>query len=74
MTPEELKAARRKLGLSVAQMAAMLDTDPLSIRRFEGSEAAKTHRLPSPRVVRLLRAYLEGHRPDDWPDPRPAPD
>lgn len=67
MTPAQIKEARQKLGLSVAQLATMIDTDPLSVRRMEGNPEAKTHRLPAPRMVRLIEAYLSGYRPLDWP-------
>ena len=67
MTPADLKEARHAMGLSVADMARLLDTDPLSIRRMEGSAEAKTHRTPAPRMVRLMQAYLDGYRPTDWP-------
>lgn len=67
MTPAEMKDARKKLGLSVNQMATMIDTDPLSVRRMEGNPDAKTHRHPAPRMVRLIEAYLSGYRPLDWP-------
>ena len=67
MTPNELKAARQSLGLSASQLAALLDTDPQTIRRMEQSETANTFRTPAPRMVRLIRAYLDGYRPSDWP-------
>jgi ribosome-binding protein aMBF1 (putative translation factor) len=67
MTPAQIKEARQKLGLSVNQMATMIDTDPLSVRRMEGNPEAKTHRHPAPRMVRLIEAYLSGYRPLDWP-------
>ena len=67
MTPAEIKEARHRLGLSVNQMATMIDTDPLSVRRMEGNPEAKTHRRPAPRMVRLIEAYLSGYRPSDWP-------
>ncbi|RJL06029.1 helix-turn-helix domain-containing protein [Paracoccus aestuarii] len=67
MTPTELKQARQSLGLSTAQLAALLDTDPQTIRRMEQSESASTFRTPAPRMVRLIRAYLDGYRPTDWP-------
>ena len=67
MTPAEIKEARQLLGLSTAQLAALLETDPQTIRRMEQSEAANTFRRPAPRMVRLLRAYLDGYRPGDWP-------
>lgn len=67
MTPLKIKEARHKLGLSAPQVAALLDTDPQTIRRMEQSETANTFRSPAPRMVRLLRAYLDGYRPADWP-------
>lgn len=67
MTPAEIKQARQSLGLTTAQLGAMLDTDPQTIRRMEQSETAKTFRSPAPRMVRLIRAYLAGYRPEDWP-------
>lgn len=66
MTPAEIKEARHKLGLSVAKLAELLDTDPQTIRRMEQSETANTFRRPAPRMVRLISAYLEGYRPADW--------
>ena len=67
MTPKELKQARQSLGLSSSQLAALLDTDPQTIRRMEQRETATTFRRPAPRMMRLLRAYLDGYRPHDWP-------
>lgn len=66
MTPAQIKGARHKLGLSVAKLAELLDTDPQTIRRMEQSETANTFRRPAPRMVRLISAYLEGYRPADW--------
>ena len=68
MTPSEVKQARQSLGLTVSQLAMLLDTDPQTIRRMEQSESANTFRKPAPRMVRLVRAYLDGYRPPDWPD------
>ena len=67
MTPAELKQARQSLGLTTAQLGAMLDTDAQTIRRMEQRADAKTFRSPAPRMLRLLRAYLDGYRPADWP-------
>lgn len=67
MTPTELKEARHTLGLSVADLARLLDTDAQSIRRMEQREDASTFRRPAPRMIRLIRAYLDGYRPTDWP-------
>lgn len=73
MTPTEIKQARQSLGLSVAQIATLLDTDPQTIRRMEQSETANTFRKPAPRMVRLIRAYLDGYRPNDWPTGAASP-
>ena len=67
MTPAEIKQARLRLGLSQAQLGHLLDTDRQSIYRMELPEGRLTHRKPAPRMVRLLRAYLDGYRPKDWP-------
>lgn len=32
---------------------------------------ASTFRKPAPRMVRLIRAYLDGYRPRDWPKQKP---
>ena len=67
MTPFEIKQARHTLGLSVADLAKLLDTDPQTVRRMEQSETASTFRRPAPRMVRLVQAYMMGYRPPDWP-------
>ena len=68
MKNHESKEARQSLGLSVAQLAALLDTDAQTVRRMEYAESASTFRKPAPRMVRLITAYLSGYRPDDWPE------
>jgi DNA-binding transcriptional regulator YiaG len=67
MTHDQIRAARRRLGLTVKQMAALLDTDDLSIRRLEMHPDRATARKPAPRMLRLIAAYLDGYRPVDWP-------
>lgn len=68
MTPEELNDARHELGLSQREMADMLDTDKQTVRRMEMDPSAQTAREPAPRMVRLIKAYIAGYRPDDWPE------
>lgn len=65
LTAEEVRAARVRLKLNLAQMAYMLG--------FEGSSAKSSmHNLESgerrvrPAQARLIRAYLSGYRPKDW--------
>ena len=67
MTPKALKEARQSLGLSVAEMAAMLETDAQTVRRMEMASTRSTAREPAARMVRLIEAYLSGYRPPDWP-------
>ena len=67
MSPTEIQKARVQLGLSVADMARMLGHSDLHQRRLESSEDVDMHRQARPTTVRLLRAYLDGYRPDDWP-------
>jgi DNA-binding transcriptional regulator YiaG len=67
MTPDKIRQARIKLGLTQAQMAEMLETDAQSIRRWEMQPDAATHRKIPVRAERLIMAYLSGYRPEDWP-------
>jgi ribosome-binding protein aMBF1 (putative translation factor) len=67
MTPTAFRQARLKLGLSVAQMAAMIGCKPLLIRRMEMRRDAASARPVSPMAARLVAIYLDGYRPPDWP-------
>ena len=71
MTPAEIKAAREALGLTQAQIAPLLGYGSQSrIAEIEGGK-----KRAGPAVIRLLRAYLDGYRPSDWPmDTRNATD
>ena len=63
MTPAELDAAIRGLGLSRSQAAAMLGVTTNTVARY----ASGARGVPGP-VVRLLAIYSDGYRPDDWPE------
>lgn len=67
MKANEIKQARQELGLTQSELGRLLDTDGQSVRRMEMHESASTSRKPPPRLVRLLRAYMDGYRPSDWP-------
>lgn len=67
MTPDEIKTARKRLGLSVAGLACALETDPQTIRRMEYPDTASTARKPAVRMEQLINAYLSGYRPSHWP-------
>jgi len=63
MTPTEFTQARRKLGLSVVQMADMLGMHPIHVRRMEAAPSVASHRKVTPTTLRLLNALLAGYRP-----------
>jgi DNA-binding transcriptional regulator YiaG len=67
MTPTEIRAARLALGITQAELAKMLNVEARTVRRMESDPAHSTHRKPAVRMARLIRAYLDGHRPVDWP-------
>lgn len=67
MTPDEFKEARRKLGLSVSQIADMLGVSHQHARRWTADPGAGSYRPINETVERLLQAYLDGYRPKDWP-------
>jgi transcriptional regulator with XRE-family HTH domain len=66
MTHIELRSARLRLGLSLAEFARLLGYDGNQIKstahRLEIGQ--RTIREPQ---RRLVEAYLAGYRPDDWP-------
>ena len=66
MTPQSLIEARRRLRLTLSEMAHMLG--------YEGVQArSQAHHLETgrrdirPAQRRLIEAYLDGYRPEDWP-------
>ena len=62
MTPSEIKQARQSLGLDQSEMAAMLGLGaPTRISEIENGKPT------SQSVTRLMQAYLDGYRPNDWP-------
>jgi len=67
MNHTEVRAARLALGLTPAELAKLLDVGTQTVTRMESTPDRSKHRLPAVRMVRLIRAYLDGHRPADWP-------
>ena len=67
MTHTEVRAARIALGLEPDELAKMLDVGTQTVTRMESTPDRSKHRKPAVRMVRLIRAYLDGHRPADWP-------
>lgn len=65
MTNQELRAIRQKLGLTQAELAAVLGYElPLTVSTME----RETNPKPIPKhVALLLIAYRDGYRPENWP-------
>lgn len=64
----EFKAARKSLGLTLAELGAILDTDSRTIRKWEADENASTGRTPNPIACQVMKWMLQGYRPPEWPD------
>ncbi|GGD87894.1 hypothetical protein GCM10011390_03320 [Aureimonas endophytica] len=74
MDADEFRMAQQHLGLSDASMALMLGiSDPQHVRRLKAGPEAGYAREIKPWHVRLIRAYLEGYRPADWPQENFSP-
>lgn len=69
MTPDEIRAAQKALGLSQAKLAQVMGLRGQAAI----SEWLTGKHEPTGPAVRLLRAYLDGYRPRDWPTSTPAP-
>jgi transcriptional regulator with XRE-family HTH domain len=63
MTPQEIREARLRLGLTQAQLAPLLGYSDVA----RVSELERGVRQPNGAVLCLLRAYLDGYRPENWP-------
>lgn len=63
MTSNQFKQARQSLGLTQPKMAAMLGLSRIG----SVSEIERGLTVVTPMAERLIRAYLSGYRPDDWP-------
>lgn len=59
MTPAEIREARISLGLTQSALATALEVDPNDLSRIECGR-----KRPPVRFIRLLRAMLDGYRPD----------
>jgi transcriptional regulator with XRE-family HTH domain len=63
MAPDEIKHARKVLGLTQAQMAMVMGyADKTRISHIEAGREKISRQAEL-----LLRAYLDGYRPDGWP-------
>lgn len=62
MTPADFRQARKSLGLTQGQLAALMGVAHRTVQKWEGGE-----RGIDPPAARLLQAYQAGYRPEDWP-------
>lgn len=67
-THTKFKEARRKLGLTQSNMAFVLSVSPQHVRRMETDPDNNSARPVNGTTARLVRAYLDGYRPADWPE------
>jgi transcriptional regulator with XRE-family HTH domain len=66
MSPKQIEAARKTLGLTLSQMADMLGYEGAQ-RRQQANDLESGRRPVREPQRRLVEAYLAGYRPDDWP-------
>lgn len=66
MTPAEFARARQELGLRNADLARMLGLSEARAATTFWQWAAGRRRI-DPAHALLMRAYLNGYRPPDWP-------
>jgi DNA-binding transcriptional regulator YiaG len=61
MTKDDFRASRRALGLTQEALARLIGRTRRNIQQWESGE-----RPVDGAAARLVRAYLDGYRPDDW--------
>lgn len=66
MTPAEFQEARHTLGLPAADLARLLGISPTRATQTFSDWVRGVRQIDPARVL-LLRAYLDGYRPADWP-------
>ena len=66
-TPEKIKTSIKSLRLNQTLAALMLGISREQMHRLTNrGNDGKPRRTPNLTVQRLLKAYLDGYRPDDW--------
>ena len=66
MSPEQLKQARASLGLTLEAMATMLGYQGNQRRQMCHDLETGRRYIREPQR-RLVEAYIDGYRPEDWP-------
>lgn len=62
MTPAEVRAARKLLGLNQSQLAGVMGVRQATVSDWERG----IYSADGP-AARLLQAYISGYRPHNWP-------
>jgi len=63
----EFKEARQKLGLTQSELGHILNTSPVTVRKWEMPDTASNARTPNPVAAQVMRWLLAGYRPPQWP-------
>lgn len=66
MTRDEFQQARKSLGLSDEDLARMIGIAPARAVQTFSDWRCGVRNMDAARA-RLIRAYLDGYRPEDWP-------
>jgi len=64
MTGEEIRNARKQLGLTQAEFAVVVGYPS---KTYVSDVEAERYQVSRP-VEKLVRIYLSGYRPADWPE------
>jgi DNA-binding transcriptional regulator YiaG len=67
-TPEGFRETREDLGLSVAQVARLLQTNERTVKRWESEVGTAEDRLVHPTAALVMDWFLGGFRPPEWPE------
>lgn len=67
LSAEDLFNARRSFGLSLSEMGRMLGLKDSPYLRDHMFALENGKKKISPMMARLIKAYLAGYRPSDWP-------
>lgn len=59
----QIRAIRKSVGLTQAQLASVMGVKQPTVSLWETGDAA-----PASTALRLLIAYRDGYRPEDWPE------
>ena len=71
MTSNEFKRARQLLGLTQRQLAEVLGTSDVTIRKWEMRDDKSSSRKPNPVASTAMQWMLDGYRPSNFPIQNP---